>query len=57
MFETTYDSGMTYRSAGQINSAMSRVYGHMGLAVITSMIISFLVGNSATLMTFFFTVQ
>jgi len=45
----------TYRSAGQINSAMSRVYGHMGLAVITSMIVSFLVGNSAALMAFFFT--
>ncbi len=45
----------TYRSAADINSAMSRVYGHMGLAVITSMIVSFLVGNSAALMAFFFT--
>jgi FtsH-binding integral membrane protein len=44
-----------YRSAGQINSAMSRVYGHMALAVLTSMIVSFLVGNSAALMAFFFT--
>ena len=44
-----------YRSAGQINSAMSRVYGHMALAVMTSMIVSFLVGNSAALMAFFFT--
>ena len=34
---------------------MSRVYGHMGLAVLTSMIVSFLVGNSASLMAFFFT--
>ena len=45
----------TYRNAAEINSAMSRVYGHMGLAVITSMIVSFFVGNSAALMTFFFT--
>ncbi len=45
----------TYRNATEINSAMSRVYGHMGLAVITSMIVSFFVGNSAALMTFFFT--
>jgi len=44
-----------YRSASAINSAMGRVYGHMGLAVLTSMIVSFLVGNSAELMTFFFT--
>jgi FtsH-binding integral membrane protein len=44
-----------YRSAEQINSAMARVYGHMTLAVLTSMIVSFLVGNNAALMTFFFT--
>jgi FtsH-binding integral membrane protein len=34
---------------------MARVYGHMGLAVITSMIVSFLVGNSPALLEFFFT--
>lgn len=45
----------TYRTAGEINSAMSRVYAHMGLAVLTSMIVSFFVGNSAALMSFFFT--
>jgi len=44
-----------YRSATDINSAMGRVYGHMGLAVITSMIVSFIVGNSAALLEFFFT--
>lgn len=44
-----------YRSATEINSAMGRVYGHMGLAVITSMIVSFIVGNNASLMAFFFT--
>ncbi len=46
---------MVYRSAEQINSAMGRVYGHMALAVLTSMIVSFFVGNSASLMQFFFT--
>jgi FtsH-binding integral membrane protein len=44
-----------YRSAEQINTAMARVYGHMGLAVITSMIVSFLVSSSPALMAFFFT--
>ena len=34
-----YATGV-YRSATQINSAMGRVYGHMALAVITSMIVS-----------------
>lgn len=45
----------TYKSAVEINSAMSRVYGHMGLAVVTSMIVSFLIGTSPALMAFFFT--
>ncbi len=44
-----------YRTAGEINSAMARVYGHMGLAVITSMIVSYLVGTSPALLAFFFT--
>ena len=44
-----------YRSAGEINSAMARVYGHMGLAVITSMVVSFLVGTNPALLAFFFT--
>ena len=43
------------RSASQINSAMGRVYGHMMLAVLTSMLISFIVSTSPTMMTFFFT--
>ena len=56
MFGSSYTGGMsTYRSAQQINSAMGRVYGHMALAVITSMIVSFFVGTNATLMSFFFT--
>jgi FtsH-binding integral membrane protein len=45
----------TYKTADQINTAMSRVYGHMGLAVITSMIVSFIVGTSPALLAFFFT--
>ena len=45
----------TYKSVGELNTAMSRVYGHMGLAVVTSMIVSFLVGTSPALMAFFFT--
>jgi FtsH-binding integral membrane protein len=44
-----------YRSAAEINSAMGRVYGHMSLAVLTSMIVSFLVSSSPALMTFLFT--
>jgi FtsH-binding integral membrane protein len=44
-----------YRSASEINSAMGRVYGHMSLAVITSMIVSYLVGTSPELLAFFFT--
>ena len=44
-----------YRSAAEINSAMGRVYGHMGLAVLTSMIVSILVSSSPALMTFLFT--
>jgi FtsH-binding integral membrane protein len=55
MFGSSYTGGAIYRSASDINSAMSRVYGHMGLAVITSMIVSFLIGTNATMMQFFFT--
>lgn len=45
----------TYRSAEEINSAMGRVYGHMGLALLTSMVVSMLISSNAALMTFFFT--
>ena len=40
MFETTYENEMSYRSASEVNSAMGRVYGHMSVAVIVSMIVS-----------------
>ena len=55
MFETTYADGIAYRSASEINSAMGRVYGHMSLAVIVSMIVSYFVGTSPELLAFFFT--
>jgi FtsH-binding integral membrane protein len=45
----------TYRSAAAINEAMGRVYGHMFLAVLTSMIVSFFVGINPALLAFFFT--
>ena len=44
-----------YRSAELINSAMTNVYKHMGLAIITSMIVSYFVGSSPELLQFFFT--
>jgi hypothetical protein len=34
---------------------MARVYGHMGLAVVTSMIVSYFVGTTPSLLQFFFT--
>jgi FtsH-binding integral membrane protein len=54
MYGTSY-FGSSYRVAEAINTAMARVYGHMGLAVVTSMIISYFVGTSPTLLAFFFT--
>lgn len=45
----------TYRSAEEINSAMSRVYGYMSLAVIVSMLVSYFVGSSPEMLKFFFT--
>ena len=55
MFGTSYTGGIAYRSASEINSAMGRVYGHMSLAVIVSMIVSYFVGSSPELLAFFFT--
>ena len=56
MFGTNYTGGITdYRSAEEVNSAMGRVYGHMSLAVIVSMIVSYFVGSSPELLQFFFT--
>jgi FtsH-binding integral membrane protein len=44
-----------YRSAEEINSAMGRVYGHMSLAVLVSMLISYWIGTTPELLQFFFT--
>lgn len=57
MFGTNYtDNGLiTYRSASQINEAMGRVYGYMGMAVIISMLVSMFVGTDPALVQFFFT--
>ena len=56
MFGTNYiGNEVSYRSAEEINSAMGRVYGHMGLAVLVSMIVSYFVGTSPELLKFFFT--
>lgn len=55
MFGNSYTDVMNYRSAEEINSAMGRVYGHMSLAVIMSMIVSYFVGSSSELLHFFFT--
>ena len=57
MFGSSYTGTdtLSYRSAEEINSAMGRVYGHMSLAVIVSMIVSYFVGTSPELLTFFFT--
>ena len=48
-------TGITYRSAAQINSAMLNVYNNMFLAVVNSMIVSALVASSPALMQFLFT--
>jgi FtsH-binding integral membrane protein len=56
MFGANYRSStLSYRSADEINEAMGRVYGHMSLAVVVSMLVSYLVGSSPELLQFFFT--
>ena len=57
MFGANYTENgfINYRSAEEINSAMGRVYGHMSLAVIVSMLVSYWVGTSPELLAFFFT--
>jgi FtsH-binding integral membrane protein len=48
-------TGITYRSATEINSSMLNVYNNMFLAVVNSMIVSALVASSPALMQFLFT--
>jgi FtsH-binding integral membrane protein len=58
MFGANYidhNGTIMFRTASEINSAMGRVYGHMSIAVIVSMIVSYFVGTSPELLQFFFT--
>jgi FtsH-binding integral membrane protein len=57
MFGTNYNDNDVgnYRSAEEINSAMGRVYAHMSLAVLVSMLISYWIGTTPELLQFFFT--
>ena len=56
MFGTNYTGGVSdYRSAEEVNAAMGRVYGHMSLAVVVSMLVSYWVGTTPELLQFFFT--
>lgn len=49
------NTSLGYKTASEINSSMLKVYNHMTLAVIVSMVVSYLVGTSPELMAFFFT--
>ena len=55
MNDTLVFNDEQYRSAEQINSAMGRVYGHMSIAVIVSMLVSYWVGTTPELLQLFFT--
>jgi FtsH-binding integral membrane protein len=57
MFDANYNGNnvINYRSAEEINSAMGRVYGHMSLAVLVSMLIRYWIGTTPELLQFFFT--
>ena len=57
MFGSNYtDQGvLNYRSAEDVNSAMGRVYAHMSVAVLVSMLVSYWVGTTPELLQFFFT--
>ena len=43
----------TSRTASEVNEAMGRVYGYMGLAVVVSMLVSMFVGTNPELVKFF----
>jgi FtsH-binding integral membrane protein len=49
-----YATAVSYRTADQLNTAMAGVYKHMGLAVATSMLVSYLVAGSQSLMALLF---
>ena len=45
----------TFPTASEVNQAMARVYGYMGLAVLVSMFVAAFVGSDPALMQYFFT--
>jgi FtsH-binding integral membrane protein len=47
-------ASVIYKSASDVNTAMAGVYKHMGLAVLTSMLISYIVSTSPALMAVLF---
>lgn len=51
---THFEPDVQYRTAGEINTAMAGVYKHMSLAVVVSMLVSYLVGTSPEALSFFF---
>lgn len=57
MFGSNYidNNAIMYRTVGELNTAMARVYGHMSVAVIISMIVSYFVGTTPELLELFFT--
>ena len=48
-------SSIAYRTAGQLNDAMLRVYNYMFLAIVISGVVSYFVGSTPALVQFFFT--
>ena len=57
MFGSNYidNNAILYRTVGELNTAMARVYGHMSVAVMISMIVSYFVGTTPELLEWFFT--
>lgn len=53
--DTLFDNHGSFRTASQINEAMGRVYAHMSIAVLVSMMVSMFVGTNPELVQFFFT--
>lgn len=53
MFYT--ESIPAYKNADQINTAMASVYKNMSLAILVSMLVSYIVGTTPELVNFFFT--
>lgn len=45
---------LSYRTAGELNTAMAGVYKNMALAVLTSMVVSYIVSNTPALMSVLF---